>query len=139
MNYFNTYRKKYFRYFSAFENTKSFNFCPEIEIFLNENFRLSERTFSLWGYMANHMNEYMNPLYCAEETPGTIVPNLFPQNIRFWRGMYCRFESGVHPREPLGDLLLATCDHSYSLEDHIRYLTKVSVVLSVLFRRIIVM
>lgn len=39
--------------------------------------------------------------------------------------MYCRFESGVHPREPLGDLLLATCDHSFSLEDHIKYLTKV--------------
>lgn len=40
--------------------------------------------------------------------------------------MYCRFESGVHPREPLGDLLLATVDHSNSLEDHIKYLTKVS-------------
>lgn len=89
--------------------------------------RLAERTFSLWGYMANHMNEYVNPLYCAEESLGTVVPNLCPQNIRFWRGMYCRFESGVHPREPQGDLLLATCDHSYSLEDHIRYLTKVSV------------
>lgn len=86
--------------------------------------RLAERTFSLWGYMANHMNEYVNPLYCAEGSLGTVVPNLCPQNIRFWRGMYCRFESGVHPREPQGDLLLATCDHSYSLEDHIKYLTK---------------
>lgn len=46
-------------------------------------------------------------------------------NFRFWRGMYCRYESGVHPREPLGDLLLATCDHSFSLDDHIKYLTKV--------------
>jgi hypothetical protein len=39
--------------------------------------------------------------------------------------MYCRFESGVHPREPLGDMLLAICDHSSSLEDHIRLLQKV--------------
>lgn len=86
--------------------------------------RLSERTFSLWGYMANHMNEYMNPLYAAESHPNTLKPNLAPQNIRFWRGMYCRFESGVHPRENLGDLLLATCEHSSSLEDHIRLLQK---------------
>lgn len=85
--------------------------------------RLSERTFSLWGYMANHMNEYINPLYSTEDS-GIIIPVLYPQNIKFWRGMYCRFESGVHPREPLGDLLLATCDHSSSLEDHIKYLTK---------------
>lgn len=45
---------------------------------------------------------------------------------RFWRGMYSRFESGVHPREPLGDLLLASKDHSTSLEDHVQHLTKVS-------------
>ncbi|KAK4887660.1 hypothetical protein RN001_003931 [Aquatica leii] len=86
--------------------------------------RLAERTFSLWGYMSYHLSEYINPVYIAEESPGILVPNLCPQNIRFWRGMYCRFESGVHPREPLGDLLLATCDHSNSLEDHIKYLTK---------------
>lgn len=40
--------------------------------------------------------------------------------------MYSRFESGVHPREPLGDLLLASKDHSTSLEDHVQHLTKVS-------------
>lgn len=78
--------------------------------------------------MANHMNEYINPLYSALASPDVLVPNIAPQNIKFWRGMYCRFESGVHPREPLGDLLLATCDHSSSLEDHIRLLTKVNLI-----------
>ncbi|KAL1114919.1 hypothetical protein AAG570_007743 [Ranatra chinensis] len=86
--------------------------------------RLNERTFSLWGYMANHMKEYMNPLYCAEKSPEILKPNLSPQVIRFWRGMYCRFEGGVHPRENLGDLLLATVDHSNSLEDHFKFLQK---------------
>lgn len=87
--------------------------------------RLAEKTYSLWGYMANHLNEYVNPLYDIDETPGVLSPNLFPQNIRFWRGMYCRFEVGVHPREPQADLLLATCDHSSSLDNHIKYLAKV--------------
>lgn len=39
--------------------------------------------------------------------------------------MYCRFESGVHPREVMSDMLLALCDHSASLEDHIRLVSKV--------------
>ncbi|KAF5273010.1 hypothetical protein FQA39_LY18767 [Lamprigera yunnana] len=44
-------------------------------------YRLAERTFSLWGYMAYHMSEYVNPVYIEEETPGILVPNLCPQNI----------------------------------------------------------
>ncbi|KAE8743901.1 hypothetical protein FOCC_FOCC009459 [Frankliniella occidentalis] len=103
--------------------------------------RLSERTFSLWNYMTNHQNEYINPLYSPESCSRVLIPNLAPQTIsyklfsknnsskmnlmnRFWRDMYCRFENDVHPREPLGDLLLATCDHSSSLEDHIKLLQK---------------
>ncbi|XP_046395380.1 myotubularin-related protein 6 isoform X1 [Ischnura elegans] len=86
--------------------------------------RLSERTYSLWGYMANHMNEYINPLYKPDAHPDILIPNLAPQNIRFWRGMYCRFEGGVHPRESLVDLLMATSDHSSSLQDHIRFLQR---------------
>lgn len=86
--------------------------------------RLSERTYSLWGYMANHLDEYINPLYDGNDTPTVLTPQLIPQNIRFWRGMYYRFESGVHPREPTADLLLATSDHSFSLDDHVKYLAK---------------
>lgn len=86
--------------------------------------RLAESTYSLWGYMANHLNEYINPLY-RPEMDEIIRPNLAPQSIKFWRGMYARFESGVHPREPLSDLLLASRDHCTSLEDHVNHLTKV--------------
>uniref|UniRef100_A0A1B6DT04 phosphatidylinositol-3,5-bisphosphate 3-phosphatase n=1 Tax=Clastoptera arizonana TaxID=38151 RepID=A0A1B6DT04_9HEMI len=85
--------------------------------------RLSERTYSLWGYMANRMNEYINPLY-SDSPSDFLKPNLISQNIKFWRGMYCRFENGIHPRENLNDLILSTCDHSSSLEDHIKFLQK---------------
>lgn len=46
--------------------------------------------------------------------------------FRFWRGMYNRFENGVHPREPLSDMLVAAKDHISSLEDHILFLQKVN-------------
>lgn len=85
--------------------------------------RLSEHTFSLWGFMSNHLNEYINPLY-RPEMDEIIKPTLAPQSIKFWRGMYSRFESGIHPREPLSDLLLATKDQCTSLEDHVQFLTK---------------
>lgn len=38
--------------------------------------------------------------------------------------MYGRFESGVHPRESMNDLLLASQDHTNSLEDHVQHITK---------------
>lgn len=44
--------------------------------------QLAEITYSLWGYMANHMNEYVNPLY----RPGSstvIRPNLAPQCVKY--------------------------------------------------------
>ncbi|KAK3854666.1 hypothetical protein Pcinc_038871 [Petrolisthes cinctipes] len=86
--------------------------------------RLSERTYSLWGYISSHEREYRNPLYRKDSTADVLRINLCPQSIRFWRGMYNRFENGVHPREPLGDLLAATTEHTQSLSDQADFLTK---------------
>ena len=86
--------------------------------------KLHEKTFSLWGFLTNSAEEYINPLYdtfCKDEI---LKPNLSPQNIRFWRGLYCRFEKGTHPREPVIDLLTLTQLHTASLEDHAKHLSK---------------
>lgn len=40
--------------------------------------------------------------------------------------MYNRYENGVHPREPIMDILSALKDHSSSLDDHVQYLESVS-------------
>jgi len=37
---------------------------------------------------------------------------------RFWRTMYCRFESGIHPRENVVDIVCTLKDHIESLDDH---------------------
>ncbi|XP_066971474.1 myotubularin-related protein 6 isoform X3 [Macrobrachium rosenbergii] len=86
--------------------------------------RLSERTYSLWGYIKCHESEYRNPLYRRDSTADVLRLNLCPQSIKFWRGMYNRFENGVHPREPLGDLLAATTEHAQALSDQADFLTK---------------
>ncbi|XP_072040916.1 phosphatidylinositol-3,5-bisphosphate 3-phosphatase MTMR8-like isoform X2 [Amphiura filiformis] len=86
--------------------------------------RVSERTYSLWAYMQTRMADYINPLYrplLASKDP-VLKPNTNPQAFRFWRGMYNRYENGVHPREPLMDILSAMKDHSSSLDDHVQYL-----------------
>lgn len=87
-------------------------------------YKLSERTFSLWGFMANHMKEYMNPLYTCESNIGFMKPNLSPQSIRFWRSMYCRFDGGVHPRETMSELLLTATDHVTTLSEQVKFLQK---------------
>ncbi|CAA9997503.1 unnamed protein product [Nesidiocoris tenuis] len=86
--------------------------------------KVKERTYSLWGYMANHMEEYINALYDFKAWNCVLFPNLASQNIRFWRGLFYRFEGGVHPREGIDELLLVTQNHSNSLEQHIKLLNK---------------
>ena len=77
-------------------------------LYIDCNFQLMDRTYSLWGQAASRIDEFLNPLYRADAYPDILVPNLSPCNINFWRGLYCRFESGVHPRESVADVLLAT-------------------------------
>lgn len=44
---------------------------------------------------------------------------------RFWRGMYNRFENGIHPRENIMDILATTVDHTLSMMEHIEQLEMV--------------
>lgn len=89
-----------------------------------EGFRLAERTYSLWGHLTNTADEFVNPLYDHSSKHDILTPSLLPQNIIFWRGFYCRFETGVHPREPVIDLLTLTQLHTASLEDHAKHLSR---------------
>ncbi|XP_014211423.1 myotubularin-related protein 6 [Copidosoma floridanum] len=91
-------------------------------------YKVSDRTYSLWGYISQHINEFINPLYSnkqSKEASNQILkPKLLPQNIVLWRGLYLRFENGVHPRESYEDLLSTINSHVNSIEDHIKFLTK---------------
>lgn len=86
--------------------------------------KLQERTYSLWAFMRTRMTDYINPLYLPNHsiTKGVILPDFDAQRLKFWRGMYNRFENGVHPREPISEVLCAVKDHTVSLKDHIQFL-----------------
>ncbi|XP_056012454.1 myotubularin-related protein 6-like isoform X2 [Ostrea edulis] len=88
--------------------------------------RLNERTYSLWGHLSIHMSEFLNPLYRKEYevTHPTLSPNTGSQCFKFWKGMYHRYDVGLHPREQIADILSAAKDHTDSLEDHIILLEK---------------
>lgn len=42
--------------------------------------------------------------------------------------MYNRYENGVHPREPVSEVLCAVKDHTVSLKDNIVFLETVSII-----------
>ncbi|XP_071846266.1 phosphatidylinositol-3,5-bisphosphate 3-phosphatase MTMR8-like [Apostichopus japonicus] len=86
--------------------------------------KLPERTYSLWSFMRTRMTDYINPLYLPNHTitKGVILPDFDAQRIKFWRGMYNRYENGVHPREPVSEVLCAVKDHTVSLKDNIVFL-----------------
>jgi len=89
-----------------------------------EELGLSSLTHSLWGYLTNSADEFVNPLYDHSSSVEVLRPSTSPQNIVFWRGLYCRFEVGTQPREPVIDLLTLTQLHTASLEDHAKHLSK---------------
>ena len=101
-----------------------------------EELGLRSDTYSLWGYLAvsvSQDDQFVNPLYDRSRTGaggsgGSVLPFqsgiVVPQNVAFWTGLYCQFETGAHPREAVLDLLSITQNHTTSLEDHGRQLTK---------------
>jgi len=89
-----------------------------------EEYRLKEKCYSVWGHLTNSADEFVNPLYDHSSKSDILNPSTCPQNILFWRGFYCRFEVGTHPREPVIDLLTLTQLHTASLEDHAKHLSK---------------
>lgn len=52
--------------------------------YYNLYFRLSERTYSLWGYITKHMSEFLNPFYkkSYEHQEPVIMPNTSPQCVK---------------------------------------------------------
>ncbi|XP_073501505.1 phosphatidylinositol-3-phosphate phosphatase MTMR7 [Phyllobates terribilis] len=88
--------------------------------------RIQERTYSLWSYLWKQRLDYMNPLYRADhsQTQGTLRPHTTPCHFRFWRGLYNRFEKGMHPRQSVTDFLQAVKEETQQLEEEMEFMEK---------------
>lgn len=82
--------------------------------------QLSERTYSLWGFMWQHLNDFINPFY--ETTHNILTPLTSQKNFKTWRGLYCKHSADIHPRESVSNTMTALKDNNTSLICHVRYL-----------------
>ncbi|KAL2077420.1 hypothetical protein ACEWY4_026924 [Coilia grayii] len=80
--------------------------------------RIQEQTHSIWPYLWENKSEFMNPLYRPDhrQSQGVLWPNTAPYCFKFWRGLYNRFDKGVHPRQSVLDCLMAIREESQQLE-----------------------
>lgn len=79
--------------------------------------------------MDKHRSEYRNPLY--EKYDDVLPISVAPQAIQFWRGLYNRFEVGVHPRDLFEDVLNAKLSHIEVLKEHVAFMEQVRCLLFV--------
>lgn len=94
-----------------------------------EEYLVKESTYSVWALFDIDRIEYTNPLYVLQNKKKALKDfldvNTSPQVIRFWRSMYNRFDTGIHPRESVDDLMYVSLKHIQSLEEHIKFLEEV--------------
>uniref|UniRef100_A0A8D0DHR4 Myotubularin related protein 7a n=1 Tax=Sander lucioperca TaxID=283035 RepID=A0A8D0DHR4_SANLU len=82
---------------------------------------LRERTHSLWSYLWKNQADYINPLYRPDhsQTQGLLRPSTAPYCFKFWRGLYNRFDQGMHPRQSVEDYLRAIREETQQLEEQL--------------------
>ncbi|XP_054648500.1 myotubularin-related protein 7a isoform X1 [Dunckerocampus dactyliophorus] len=80
---------------------------------------LCTRTHSLWSYLWSNRADYTNPLYRPDhsQTQGLLRPSTAPCWFKFWRGLYNRFDRGMHPRQSVEDYLRAVQEETQQLEE----------------------
>jgi len=74
--------------------------CNSEQQRLKEEVKL--QSVSLWSFINSHLDEFINPLYCAAYVEQHV---LFPvaslRQLRLWTNYYCRWNPRVRPQEPI--------------------------------------
>uniref|UniRef100_A0A7N6BLF8 Phosphatidylinositol-3-phosphate phosphatase n=1 Tax=Anabas testudineus TaxID=64144 RepID=A0A7N6BLF8_ANATE len=83
--------------------------------------RVHEKTHSLWTYLWTNRADYVNPLYRPDhsQTQGLLRPSTAPYSFKLWRGLYNRFDRGMHPRQSVEDYLRAIQEETQQLEEQL--------------------
>ncbi|XP_075691869.1 phosphatidylinositol-3,5-bisphosphate 3-phosphatase MTMR8 isoform X3 [Rhinoderma darwinii] len=80
-----------------------------------QELKIFENTHSLWPFLLQRKQEFVNPLY-RSNAYNALQPNTFPFCFKFWCGMYNRFDKGMHPRQSVLDHLLESMNSKETLE-----------------------
>ncbi|KAG9272614.1 myotubularin-related protein 7 [Astyanax mexicanus] len=80
---------------------------------------IKEKTHSVWPHLWTNKSDFMNPLFRTDhsQTQGVLRPLTTPYCFKFWRGLYNRFDRGLHPRQSVLDCLMAVKEETQQLEE----------------------
>ncbi|KAJ3614936.1 hypothetical protein NHX12_018505, partial [Muraenolepis orangiensis] len=79
--------------------------------------RLQERSFSVWRRLWKDREQYVNPLYRAEQ--GVLRPNTTPYCFKMWKGLYSPAEMPPPPPQKPADILSTVREGSQQLEQEL--------------------
>ncbi|XP_068936360.1 myotubularin-related protein 6 [Petaurus breviceps papuanus] len=88
-----------------------------------EDLKLKEKTYSLWPFLLDDQEKYLNPFYNPSSRKFAVLePATVPFNFKFWRNMYHQFDQAMHPRQSVFKLLMNMSDQNKQLEKEIKEL-----------------
>ncbi|KAK6486291.1 myotubularin-related protein 6-like [Huso huso] len=89
-----------------------------------EELRLKDKTYSLWQFLLNDQENYVNPVYQPgfSETHPVLEPSTLPFSFKFWRNMYHQFDRSMHPRQSVLKQVLSLKASNRDLEKAARAL-----------------
>ncbi|KAB0344631.1 hypothetical protein FD754_021557 [Muntiacus muntjak] len=86
-----------------------------------EEFKLKEKTYSLWPFLLVDQKKYLNPLYGSQSQKSAVLePNTVSFNFKFWRNMYHQFDRTLHPRQSVFNIIMNMNEQNKQLEKDIK-------------------
>ncbi|ERE87303.1 myotubularin-related protein 6 isoform X2 [Cricetulus griseus] len=86
-----------------------------------EELKLKEKTYSLWPFLLDDKQKYLNPLYSSKSESLTVLePNTVSFNFKFWRNMYHQFDRTLHPRQSVLNIIMNMNEQNKQLEEDIK-------------------
>nr|XP_024646997.1 myotubularin-related protein 8 isoform X5 [Macaca nemestrina] len=89
-----------------------------------EDLRVCEKTHSVWPFLVQRKPDFRNPLYKGFTMYGVLNPSTVPYNIKFWCGMYNRFDKGLQAKQSILENLLEIKKQRAMLETDVHELEK---------------
>ncbi|XP_042315158.1 myotubularin-related protein 6 [Sceloporus undulatus] len=89
-----------------------------------EELKLKEKTYSLWPFLLEECEKYVNPIYSEtfSQSFAVLEPDTISFNFKFWRNMYHQFDHTMHPRQSVFSHVMSMNDQNKLLEKDIKEL-----------------